>query len=133
MLAPINSSPSSSVTAMMPRAIGLSNSVNSDFLITPCLVAITTNWSGTKSFTERKVFTSSSFCRLMRLEAGRRYADGDYIHGGGGGNDFFVGGGIADGGTDFRAGVPAILCPAGGAGEDGTEELRRGLKVGKAE
>jgi len=35
---------SSSDTAMIPRDIGLSNSVSSHFLITPCLV----NWNATE-------------------------------------------------------------------------------------
>src|ERR1022692_3396719 len=40
----MSSSPSSRDTAMMPRDMGLSNSVSSLFLMTPCLVTITTNW-----------------------------------------------------------------------------------------
>ena len=52
---------------MMPRDIGLSNSVSSLFLITPCLVTITMYWLATKSFTLRKALASSSDCRLIRL------------------------------------------------------------------
>ena len=53
---------------MMPRDIGLSNSVSSLFLITPCLVTITMYCPGTKSRTARKALTLSSGCRLMRFE-----------------------------------------------------------------
>ena len=55
------------------------------------------------------------------------YADGDHIYGSGGGDDLFVGGGVARGGIHFRAGVPAVLCPsicaASGTGENRVEEL----------
>ena len=54
--------------AMMPRAIGLSNSVSSDFLMTPSLVTITMNWSGHENRTGRNAFTDSSGCRLIRFE-----------------------------------------------------------------
>ena len=51
----------------MPRDIGLSNSVSSHFLMTPCLVTITMYWSATNSFTGRNAFTVSSGCRLIRF------------------------------------------------------------------
>src|SRR5208283_2157552 len=62
---------------------------------------------------------------------GGRYADGDHIHGGSGGPDFFNSGGLAGGRVDFWAGVPAVLCsaigpaggPANGIGEDWTKAL----------
>ena len=44
---------------MMPRAMGLSNRVSSDFLITPFFVTMTMYFSGTNSFTARKARISS--------------------------------------------------------------------------
>ena len=52
---------------MMPRAIGLSNSVSSHFLITPCLVTMMMYLSGTNSLTARNALAVSSGCRLIRL------------------------------------------------------------------
>ena len=65
--AAMSSSPSSRPSAMMPRDIGLSNSVSSHFLMTPFRVTITMYLSGTNSCTARNAFTDSSGCRLIRL------------------------------------------------------------------
>ncbi len=54
---------------MMPRDMGLSNSVSSHFLMTPCLVTITMNLPATNSFTGRNAVAVSSGCRLIRPEA----------------------------------------------------------------
>ena len=51
--------------AMMPRESGLSNSASSHFLMTPHLVAMTTNWSGVNSLTGRKALMVSSSCSEM--------------------------------------------------------------------
>ncbi len=53
----------------MPRAMGLSNSVSSHFLMTPCLVTITMYLPATNSFTGRNAVTTSSGCKFIRPEA----------------------------------------------------------------
>src|SRR5580704_16630102 len=68
-----------------------------------------------------------------RLRPGGSYANGNHIHGGGGGNGVFAGDCVAGGGADFRAGVPAFLQSgtagggqaggAGGRGEVGAQGL----------
>ena len=61
---------------------------------------------------------------LLEISGGR-YANGNHIHGSGGGNDLFAGSGTSRRGIDLRAGIPLVLCPADGCSQARGKAVKR--------
>lgn len=82
-------------------------------------IEVVTEGYSAKSY-QSNGFSVAGFVHVLRVsgaESGAEEgcdADGDYVHSGGGGHGPFVGGGVAGGGVDFRAGVPGVFCEADG-------------------
>ena len=60
----------------MPRAIGLSNSVSSHFLMTPCLVTITMNWSRLELANREEALDGFARLKVNEVREVLAFADG---------------------------------------------------------
>src|SRR5208283_3631873 len=64
--------------------------------------------------------------REIQIEiSGGHYANGNHIHGGGGRNGVFAGGGVAGGRADLRTSVPSVFCFGQAVAADGCPEVGR--------